>query len=106
MKYSRNEVQRMATEEAIKILMSDKDMMLSNTSCGWFNGICLVELVDDSVYRKIKTIYIVLDYEGSWAEGKINLSIYREDDEGKQLLKVIKKFVRTMTKDGEYFEEV
>lgn len=27
MKYSRNEVQRMATEEAIKILMADKDMI-------------------------------------------------------------------------------
>lgn len=42
MKYSRNEVQKMATEEAIKILMADKDMMLSNTSYGWFNGTCLV----------------------------------------------------------------
>ena len=31
MKYSRNEVQRMATEEAIKILMADKDMMLNDT---------------------------------------------------------------------------
>lgn len=44
MKYSRNEVQKMATEEAIKILMADKDMMLSNTSYGWFNGVCLVGL--------------------------------------------------------------
>ena len=106
MKYSRNEVQRIATEEAIKILMADKDMMLSNTSYGWYNGTCLVGLVDDSSYRKTKTIYIVLDYEGPCVEGKINLSIYRENDEGKQLLKIIKKFVRTMTKDGEYFEEV
>lgn len=104
MKYSRNEVQRMATEEAIKILMADKDMMLSNTSYGWFNGTCLVGLTNDAdSCRATKTIYIVLDYEGSWVEDKVNLSIY---DEGKQLLKIIKKFVRTMTRDGEYFEEV
>lgn len=106
MKYSRNEVQRIATEEAIKILMADKDMMLNDTSYGWSFGECLIGLVDDSSYRKTKTIYIVLEYECSWGEGKVNLSIYRENDEGKQLLKIIKKFVRTMTKDGEYFEEV
>ena len=106
MKYSRNEVQRMATEEAIKILMADKDMMLNDASYGWSFGECLIGLVDDSSYKKTKTIYIVLEYEGSWGEGKVNLSIYRENDEGKQLLKIIKKFVRTMTRDGEYFEEV
>ena len=106
MKYSRNEVQRMATEEAIKILMADKDMMLSNTSYGWSYGTCLVGLVDDSSYRRTKTIYIVLDYEGSWLDEKINLSIYREDDEGRHLIKRVKKFIRTMTRDGEYFEEV
>lgn len=96
----------MATEEAIKILMADKDMMLNDTSYGWSFWKCLIGLVDDSSYRKTKTIYIVLEYEGSWGEGKVNLSIYRENDEGKQLLKIIKKFVRTMTRDGEYFEEV
>lgn len=106
MKYSRNEVQRMATEEAIKILMADKDMMLSNTSYGWSHGTCLVGLVDDSSYRKIKTIYIVLGYESPWLEDKVNLSIYREDDEGTHLIKCVKKFIRTMTIDGEYFEEV
>lgn len=106
MRYSRNEVQRMATEEAIKILMADKDMMLSNTSHGWFNGTCLIGLVDDSSYRKTKTIYIVLDYEGPWLEEKTNLSIYREDDEGRHLIKCVKKFIRIMTMDGEYFEEV
>lgn len=107
MKYSRNEVQRMATEEAIKILMADKDMMLSNTSYGWFNGVCLVGLTNDAdSCRATKTIYIVLDYEGSWVEDKINLSIYRKDDEGTHLIKCVKKFIRTMTRDGEYFEEV
>lgn len=106
MKYTRNEVQRMATEEAIKILMADKDMMLNDTSYGWNNGKCLVALVDDSEYRVNKTIYIALDNEGSWLDGKVNLSIYIKDDEGIQLLKIVKKFVHTITKDGEYFVEV
>lgn len=106
MKYSRNEVQRMATEEAIKILMADKDMMLNDTSYGWNNGKCLVALVDDSECRVNKTIYIVLEYASSMFEPKMNLSIYERNDEGTQLIKCVKTFIRNRTINGEYFVEV
>ena len=106
MKYSRNEVQRIATEEAIKILMADKDMMLNDTSYGWNNGECLIGLVDDSSYRKTKTIYIVLEYAGQMFEPKMNLSIYEQNDEGTHLIKCVKTFIRNRTRNGEYFVEV
>ena len=89
-----------------KILMADKDMMLNDTSYGWNNGECLIGLVDDSSYRKTKTIYIVLEYAGQMFEPKMNLSIYERNDEGTQLIKCVKTFIRNRTRNGEYFVEV
>lgn len=79
MKFKTNDIQRMATEEAIKILMENKELVLNNVSCCWNNGTCLVSLANDAdINIASKRIYIVLENEGSWTEHKVNLCIYEE----------------------------
>lgn len=93
MKYSRNEVQRMATEEAVRILMEDAQLVLNNVSCGWNNGTCLVSLANDAdINIASKRIYIVLENEGSWTEHKVNLCVYEEVNRETKLIKTLAKF--------------
>lgn len=61
MKFKTNDIQRMATEEAVNILMEDKELVLNNVSCCWNNGTCLVSLANDvDINIASKRIYIVL----------------------------------------------
>lgn len=97
MKYSRNDIQRMATEKAMKILMENKEMVLNNVSCGWNNGTCLVSLANDAdIHRATKTIYIVLEYEGSWTENKVSICVYeeayKEMNKETKLIETVEKF--------------
>lgn len=93
MKFKTNDIQRMATEEAIRILMEDKQLVLNNVSCGWNNGTCLVSLANDAdINIASKRIYIVLENEGSWTEHKVNLCVYEEVNRETKLIKTLSKF--------------
>ena len=95
MKFKTNDIQRMATEEAVKILMEDKSLVLNNVSCGWNNGTCLVSLANDAdINIASKRIYIVLENEGSWTEHKVNLCVYEET----KLIKTLAKFYGVSSK--------
>jgi hypothetical protein len=99
MKFSRNDIQRMATEKAIGILMEDKELVLNNASCGWNNGTCLVSLANDAdINRATKRIYIVLENEGSWTEHKVNLCVYKEMNKETKLIKTLAKFYGVSSK--------
>lgn len=99
MKYSRNDIQRMATEKAIEILMEDKELVLNNASCGWNNGTCLVSLANDAdINRASKRIYIVLENEGSWTEHKVNICVYEEMNNETKLIKTLAKFYGVSSK--------
>lgn len=104
--YTRNDIQRMATEKAMEILAVNKEMLLNNISCGWNKGQCLMSLANDTDhYRATKTIYIVLEYEGSWIENKVNLcvyeEVYKEMNKEINLIEVIEKFYGIRSKNGE-----
>ena len=93
MKFKTNDIQRMATEEAIRILMEDVQLVLNNVSCGWNNCTCLVSLANDAdINRASKRIYIVLENEGSWTEHKVNLCVYEEVNRETKLIKTLSKF--------------
>ena len=103
MKFKTNDIQRMATEEAIRILMEDVQLVLNNVSCGWNNGTCLVSLANDAdINIASKRIYIVLENEGSWTKHKVNLCIYEESykDMNREikLIKTLEKFYGVSSK--------
>lgn len=78
--YTRNEIQRMATEKAIEILMENRDLVLNNVSCGWNSGNVLVSLAsDEDIHRADRIIYIVLERGSSWIDGVAKLSVYEEN---------------------------
>lgn len=94
-----NDIQRMATEEAIRILMEDVQLVLNNVSCNWNNGTCLVSLANDAdINRASKRIYIVLENEGSWTEHKVNLCVYEEVNREIKLIKILAKFFGLFSK--------
>lgn len=97
--YTRNDIQRMATEKAMEILTVNKEMVLNNVSCGWNNGTCLVSLANDAdINRASKRIYIVLENEGSWTENKVNLCIYEEVNRETKLIEEVEKFYGVSSK--------
>ena len=103
MKFKTNDIQRMATEEAIKILREDVQLVLNNVSCGWNNGTCLVSLANDAdINIASKRIYIVLENEGSWTEHKVNLCAYEETckdmNRETKLIKTLAKFYGVSSK--------
>lgn len=99
MKFKTNDIQRMATEEAIRILREDVQLVLNNVSCGWNNGTCLVSLANDAdINIASKRIYIVLENEGSWTEHKVNLCIYEEVNREIKLIKTLAKFYGVSSK--------
>lgn len=103
MKFKTNDIQRMATEEAVRILMEDPQLVLNNVSCGWNNGTCLVSLANDAdINIASKRIYIVLENEGSWTEHKVNLFVYEEiyKDMNREikLIKTLAKFYGVSSK--------
>lgn len=115
MKFKTNDIQRMATEEAIKILTEDTQLVLNNVGCGWNNGTCLVSLANDAdINIASKIIYIVLENEGSWTEHKVNLCVYEESykdmNRETKLIKTLAKFygvsskgeIIYLTKEEEY----
>ncbi len=103
MKFKTNDIQRMATEEAVRILMEDQQLVLNNVSCGWNNGTCLVSLANDAdINIASKRIYIVLENEGSWTEHKVNLCAYEETckdmNRETKLIKTLAKFYGVSSK--------
>lgn len=99
MKFKTNDIQRMATEEAIRILREDVQLVLNNVSCGWNNGTCLVSLANDAdINIASKRIYIVLENEGSWTEHKVNLCVYEEVNRETKLIKTLAKFYGVSSK--------
>lgn len=99
MKFKTNDIQRMATEEAVKILMEDKQLVLNNVSCGWNNGTCLVSLANNAdINIASKRIYIVLENEGSWTEHKVNLCVYEEVNRETKLIKTLSKLYGVFSK--------
>lgn len=103
MKFKTNDIQRMATEEAVRILMEDPQLVLNNVSCGWNNGTCLVSLANDAdINIASKRIYIVLENEGSWTEHKVNLCVYEETykdmNRETKLIKTLAKFYGVSSK--------
>lgn len=77
--YTRNAIQRMATENAIEILMENRDLVLNNVSCGWSSGDVLVSMAtDEDIHRADKVVYIVLERGSSWIDGVAKLSVYEE----------------------------
>ena len=99
MKFKTNDIQRIATEEAIRILMEDVQLVLNNVSCGWNNGTCLVSLANDAdINRASKIIYIVLENEGSWTKHKVNLCVYEEVNRETKLIKTLAKFFGVSSK--------
>ena len=99
MKFKANDIQRMATEEAIRILREDSQLVLNNVSCGWNNGTCLVSLANDAdINIASKRIYIVLENEGSWTEHKVNLCVYEEVNRETKLIKTLAKFYGVSSK--------
>ena len=100
--YTKKDIQRVATEKAMEILINDKDMVLNNTSYGWNNGTCLIALSDNAyTWRSEKTIYIVLERKGLWHENKVNLAIYEKIDGEGELIEIIEKFYGIRSKDGD-----
>ena len=78
--YTRNEIQRMATEKAIEILMENRDLVLNNVSCGWNSGEVLVSLAsDEDIHCADRIIYIVLECGSLWIDGVAKLSVYEEN---------------------------
>lgn len=90
--YTRNDIQRMATEKAIEILTNEKDMMLTNISYGWSNGDCLIGLSNDNRYGTRK-YYVVLESKGSsWSDEIYDLAVYKEVNKECELIEVIDRF--------------
>ena len=77
--YTRNEIQRMATEKAIQILNNNKELVLNNSSCGWGSGEVLVSMAsDEDIHRADMVVYIVLECGSAWMDGVAKLSVYEQ----------------------------
>ena len=75
---TRNDIQRIATEKAIKILSKNKDLVLNNSSCGWDSGECLISMAtDEDIHRADMIIFIVLERGSLWIDGVAKLSVYK-----------------------------
>lgn len=100
--YTRNEIQRIATEKAIEILTHEKDMILNNTSYGFSKGECIVGLANGyNSFYNTKEILIVLERQGLWHENKINLSVYEKINGEMELIEIIEKFYGIRDKNGD-----
>ena len=99
--YTRNDIQRMATEKAIEILTTNKDMMFTNVSYGLSKCECLVGLANGhNSFNISKEIYIVLEQKGTWSDNIYDLAVYEEIKGEDKLVEVIGTFYGIRDKQG------